>query len=47
MEIIVESPQGSREKYKYKKELNLFELYKILPSDMVFPFSFGFIPGTK
>ncbi len=47
MHIIVETPQGSREKYKYDEELHLFRLHKTLPAGMSFPFDFGFIPKTK
>ncbi len=47
MNIIIETPKGSREKYKYDEILRLFRLHKILPAGLVFPFDFGFIPGTK
>lgn len=47
MDIIIESPKDSRIKYKYDEGYRLFRLYKILPSGLVFPFDFGFIPGTK
>jgi len=44
---IIETPKGSRNKYKYDGTTNFFELDKILPSGTGFPFDFGFIPGTK
>jgi len=47
MEVIVESPGGSSVKYKFDKKSNKFKLLKALPTGMVFPFDFGFIPGTK
>ena len=47
MDIIIETPKGSSEKFKYDKDLQLFRLLKILPSGLVFHFDFGFIPGTK
>jgi inorganic pyrophosphatase len=47
MDIIIESPKGSREKYKFDETKNLFRLHKVLPAALVFPFPFGFIPGTK
>jgi inorganic pyrophosphatase len=47
MDIIIESPKGSRIKYKFDEEYKLFRLNKILPAALVFPFDFGFIPGTR
>jgi inorganic pyrophosphatase len=44
---IIETPKGSSEKYNYDPETKFFKLKKILPSGMVFPFDFGFIPDTK
>lgn len=44
---IVETPKGSAQKYDWDKDLRLFKLNKILPAGLVFPFDFGFIPGTK
>ena len=44
---IVETPGGSAEKYDYDPEKKWFKLKKIMPSGMVFPFDFGFIPDTK
>jgi inorganic pyrophosphatase len=43
---IVETPKGSNYKYNYDEQLIGFKLKKALPSGMVFPFDFGFIPGT-
>jgi inorganic pyrophosphatase len=45
--IIIETPKGSAQKYDYEESLLCFKLNKILPAGMVFPFDFGFIPGTK
>ena len=47
MNIIIETPKGSREKFKYDQELHLFRLHKTLAAGLSFPFDFGFIPGTK
>lgn len=47
MDIIIETPKGSEIKYKYDESHRLFRLRKILPAGMVFPFDFGFIPGTR
>jgi inorganic pyrophosphatase len=45
--VMVETPKGSAEKYDYDAENKWFKLKKIMPAGMVFPFDFGFIPGTK
>jgi inorganic pyrophosphatase len=47
MDIIIETPKGSRQKYAYDKESKFFRLKKVLAPGLVFPFDFGFIPGTK
>jgi inorganic pyrophosphatase len=47
MEIIVETPKGCSVKYKFDEKSNNFKLLKALPTGMVFPFDFGFIPNTK
>jgi inorganic pyrophosphatase len=47
MDIIIETPKGSRQKYSYDKESKLFRLKKVLAPGLVFPYDFGFIPGTK
>src|SRR5690349_11134874 len=44
---IIETPKGSRNKFKYDEELRLFKLGAPLPLGQVFPFDFGFIPSTK
>jgi inorganic pyrophosphatase len=43
---IIETPKGCAAKYNYDEETQMFKLKKILPAGMVFPFHFGFIPGT-
>ncbi len=45
--VIIETPRGSAEKYDYDEQTGFFILSKILPAGMVFPFDFGFIPNTK
>jgi len=45
--IIVETPRGSHHKFKYMPEHGLFALHRVLPAGSVFPFDFGFVPGTK
>src|SRR6266850_1500926 len=43
---IIETPKGSRNKFKYDPESELFKLGRLLPEGMMFPFDFGFIPST-
>jgi len=47
IEIIVETPKGSQFKYKYDSIKRKYEVHKALPVGLVFPYDFGFIPGTK
>ena len=46
LDVVVETPKGSRVKYAYDMESGLFILSKALPEGMVFPFNFGFVPKT-
>src|ERR1051326_4695989 len=45
--VIVDTPRGSRNKFKYDEENKLFKLGSVLPSGAVFPFAFVFIPETR
>lgn len=47
VEVVIETPKGSAQKYDYVPNTPFFKLKKILPSGMVFPYDFGFIPKTK
>jgi inorganic pyrophosphatase len=47
IEVIVETPKGSQFKYKYDPKKELFMVHKALPVGLMFPYDFGFIPGTK
>ena len=47
IQIIVETPSGSRNKYKYDQKTKRMKLSKVLPEGMIFPYDFGLIPGTK
>jgi inorganic pyrophosphatase len=46
LNVVIETPKGSRVKYSYEKKKGMFVISKALPEGMVFPFNFGFIPGT-
>jgi inorganic pyrophosphatase len=47
IEVVVETPKGSRYKYKYDKKKDRLIAHKLLPVGLTFPYDFGFIPGTK
>ena len=46
IQVIIETPKGSRNKYAFDPEQKVFELKKVLPAGMAFPYDFGFIPST-
>lgn len=46
LRIVVETPKGSRNKYKYDPACDCLELATALPEGMVFPYDFGFVPAT-
>jgi inorganic pyrophosphatase len=46
-QVIIETPRGSRNKYKYNKETGRMKFSKVLPEGMMFPYDFGFIPDTQ
>lgn len=46
LNVIIETSKGCRNKLKYNPHQRLFELAKVLPRGLVFPFDFGFIPLT-
>lgn len=45
--VVVETPAGCRCKLKYEAKMGVFTVSKILPEGFVFPFDFGFVPGTQ
>jgi inorganic pyrophosphatase len=46
IQVIIETPKGSRNKFAFDEKQRVFELKKVLPAGMTFPHDFGFIPGT-
>jgi inorganic pyrophosphatase len=47
VDVVIETPKGSTQKYDYIPNTPFFKMKKILPSGMVFPYDFGFVPGTE
>ena len=46
VQVIIETPKGSRNKYSFDPEQKVFQLKRVLPAGMNFPYDFGFIPST-
>ena len=46
LNVIIETPKGSRVKYAYDPPTGMLIVSKVLPAGMVFPFNFGFVPKT-
>ena len=46
IQVVIETPKGSRNKYAFDPEQKVFELKKVLPAGMAFPYDFGFIHST-
>ena len=46
LQVIVETPKGSRNKFAFDAKQKVFTLKKVLPAGMVFPYDFGFLPRT-
>jgi inorganic pyrophosphatase len=44
--VIIETPKGSRNKYAFDPTAGVIALSRILPLGIHFPFDFGFIPQT-
>lgn len=47
LRVIIETPKGSRNKFAFNQDERIFELKKVLPAGMGFPYDFGFVPSTK
>jgi inorganic pyrophosphatase len=46
VQVIIETPAKSRNKFAYDPDQGIFALKKVLPAGMVFPYDFGFLPQT-
>jgi inorganic pyrophosphatase len=44
--VVVETPRGSQVKIKYDEDLACFSLSRVLPTGIVYPYDFGFVPQT-
>ena len=47
LRVVIETPKGSRNKFAFNAGDHIFELKKVLPAGMAFPYDFGFVPSTE
>ena len=47
VEIVVEIPRGSRNKYEFDEEAHVYRLDRVLSSAVFYNFDYGFIEGTR
>src|SRR5882762_4480106 len=47
LRVVIETPKGSRNKFAFDADQHVFELKKVLPAGMAFPYDFGFVPSTE
>jgi inorganic pyrophosphatase len=47
LNVIIDTPKGSRNKFSWDEEKKLFKLAGVLPAGAFFPYDFGSIPNTK
>jgi inorganic pyrophosphatase len=47
LNAVVETAHESRNKFKFDEDLDLFRLTAVLPAGLMFPYDFGFVPGTR
>src|SRR5436305_1986256 len=45
--VVIETPKGCQNKYKFDPVLRSFRLNRVLPSGMAFPYDFGFVPSSQ
>lgn len=46
LNVVIEVVSGSRDKYEYSSEWEAFVLDRMIPSSVVFPVEYGFVPQT-
>jgi len=46
LNMVIEVVSGSRDKYEYRSEWEAFVLDRVIPSSVVFPVEYGFVPQT-
>jgi inorganic pyrophosphatase len=46
LNVVIDTPKGSRNKYAFDFKINGYKLKTVLPQGTVFPYDFGSIPAT-
>jgi inorganic pyrophosphatase len=46
LNVVIEIPAGSKNKYEFDKDLNAFALDRVLYASVQYPYDYGFIPNT-
>jgi inorganic pyrophosphatase len=46
LNVLIEIPAGSKNKYEFDKDLNAFALDRVLYSSVQYPYDYGFVPNT-
>lgn len=46
LNVLIEIPAGSKNKYEFDKELQAFALDRVLYSSVQYPYDYGFVPNT-
>ncbi len=44
--VLIEIPAGSKNKYEFDKDINAFALDRVLYASVQYPYDYGFIPNT-
>src|SRR5258705_7501341 len=47
LRVVIETSKGSRNKFAFDPDQHVFELKKVLPAGMTFPYDFGFVPSPE
>jgi len=47
LQVVVESPGGSRMKLEFDPDRRAFVTKHVLPRGLIYPFPWGFVPGTR
>src|SRR5687768_7611459 len=47
LNVVIDTPKGSRNKYKFDEQQGQWRLSKVLPQGSFFPYNFGFVPSTQ
>ena len=47
IDVVIEIPRGSRNKYEFDEDAEVFRLDRVLSSAVYYNFDYGFIEGTR